>query len=337
RAVDPATGEELDERFPVSPREELGALAAAGKRAAAVMREVPAERIAEFLERCAAEIEADADALAARAARETGLPLRPRLREVEIGRTLDQLRQAAACVRTGAWALPVVDRERDLASAYTALGGPVFVIGPSNFPFAYNALGGGDFASALAAGNPVIAKANPGHPGTTGMLAQCIARAIEQCPTLPPAVVQMFYHCAPEDGLWLAAHRDVAAIGFTGSRATGLKIKEVADRAGKPVYLEMSSVNPVFVLPGALARKARKVTEDFVASCLLAAGQMCTNPGLVVVPAGEAGEMLLAAVSARFLAAPPGVLLGPSSPEHLETSIEILCRAGASVVVGGKR
>src|SRR5690606_33002972 len=194
RAVDPATGEELDERFPVSPREELGALAAAGKRAAAVMREVPAERIAEFLERCAAEIEADADALAARAARETGLPLRPRLREVEIGRTLDQLRQAAACVRTGAWALPDLGRERDLASAYTALGGPVFVIGPSNFPFAYNALGGGDFASALAAGNPVIANANPGHPGTTGMLAQCIARAIEQCPTLPPAVVQMFYH-----------------------------------------------------------------------------------------------------------------------------------------------
>ncbi len=336
-AIDPATGKPLPETYPVSPRAELGALAAAGKRAAVALRGVEPARLGEFLERCATEIEASADAIATRAASETGLALRPRLREVEMARTLFQLRQAAASARDRSWATPEVDAANNLRADYCALGGAVLVIGPSNFPLAYNGVCGGDFASAIAAGNPVIAKAHPGHPGTTRLLMECIERALQKCPALPRAMVQMFYQCTPQDGLWLVGQREVAAVGFTGSRASGLKIKEAADRVGKPAYLEMSSVNPVFVLPVGLATKPAKVTEDFAASVLLAAGQMCTSPGLVVVQASPEAEKLVANVAARLRAAPPGVLLGVGGPTQLEGAVATLCGAGARVVVGGKR
>jgi NADP-dependent aldehyde dehydrogenase len=160
---------------------------------------------------------------------------------------------------------------------------------------------------------------------------------LHKAPALPRALVQMFYQCTPEDGLWLVARPEIAAVAFTGSRASGLQIKEAADRAGKPAYLEMSSVNPVFVLQGALASKPGKVAEDFAASCLLAGGQMCTSPGLVFVPRSPEAEKLIADVAARLRAAAPGALLGPGGPVQLERAVATLTRAGASVVVGGKR
>jgi len=333
---DPSSGERLSGTYPVSPRAELETLVEAGKEAAAALFAVTAAQRAEFLERCAAAIEADADSIAARAARETGLAERPRLREVEMARTLFQLRAAADAARSQAWALPTVDAEHDLRSAYFALGGPVLVIGPSNFPLAYNSVCGGDFASAIAAGNPVIAKAHPGHPGTTLLIARAVERARREVAGLPPALVQMFYHCLPDDGLWLAAHPGLAAIGFTGSRATGLQIKAAADRVGKPVYLEMSSINPVFVLPSALRQDAERVASDFAASTLLAAGQMCTSPGLVVTLAGEAGSALVEAVAARLRAAPAGVLLGEGGVTQLQHAVTTLRAAGAELLTGGE-
>lgn len=333
----PGSGELLPGTYPVSPRSELEAMVAAGKAAASALRAVAPVRRADFLERCAAAIEADADAIAARAALETGLALKPRLREVEMGRTLFQLRQAATATREGTWALPTVDADNDLRTGYFALGGPVLVIGPSNFPLAFNSVCGGDFASAIAAGNPVIGKAHPGHPGTTLLLARCIERARRECPDLPPALVQMFYHCSAEDGLWLAAHPGIAALGFTGSRASGLRLKAAADAAGKPAYLEMSSINPVFVLPGALRPTVDALASDFAASTLLAAGQMCTSPGLVVTLAGDTGEALVAAVAARLRAAPAGVLLGEGGVTQLEGAVRALRAAGAEVVVGGDK
>lgn len=336
-AVDPSTGERLPEVYPISPRDQLARMAEAAKKAAVALRGVPAERLAEFLERYAAAIEADADAIAQRAAQETGLPYKPRLRDVEMARTLLQLRQAAAAAREKVWALATVDADNELRSAYFPLGGAVLVLGPSNFPLAFNGVAGGDFAAAIAAGNPVIAKAHPGYPGTTRLLAACAERALAQCPSLPAALVQMFYHCEPDDGLWLIGQREIAAVAFTGSKAGGLKIKEAADRAGKPAYLEMSSVNPVFVLPGAVAQKATRFVDDFVASSLLGAGQMCTNPGLVILPAGASADAIAAQVAARLEASPAGVLLGEGGPRQLEGAVQALCGAGARVVVGGQK
>ncbi len=129
-------------------------------------------------------------------------------------------------------------------------------------------MAGGDFAAAIAAGNPVIAKAHPCHPRTSQLMAEeCLAAVTET--GLPPATVQMIYRMSPEDGLRMAGDKRLGAIGFTGSRSAGMKLKAASDAVGKPVYLEMSSINPVLILPGALAERGEKLVEEFGASCLM--------------------------------------------------------------------
>src|SRR5690606_13324551 len=143
---------------------------------------------------------------------------------------------------------------------------------PNNFPFAFNSVAGGDFAAAIAAGNPVIAKANTSHPGTTHLLAELARDAVEAA-GLPAAMVQLIYRIPSDLGFRLVSHPLVAATGFTGSKSAGLGLKAAADAAGKPIYLEMSSVNPVFVLPGALAERAPAVAKELFDSCMLGSGQ----------------------------------------------------------------
>ena len=171
QAENPATGQTLAGDFPVSGWSDCDAALAAATEAAYALEQVPAETIAAFLEAYAAGIDGAAEALAKVGNEESGLPVTPRLREVEIPRTTDQLRQAAAAVRDGGWRRVTVDAARNLRSCLGPVG-PVVVFGPNNFPFAYNAVSGGDFASAIAAGNPVIAKAHPLQPHTTRMLAE---------------------------------------------------------------------------------------------------------------------------------------------------------------------
>src|SRR5262249_25361132 len=154
--------------------------------------------------------------------------------------------------------------------------------GPNNFPFAFNSVAGGDFVAAIAAGNPVIAKANTSHPGTSRLLAEAAFDAAKSS-GLPPAMGQMLYRVSGENGLELVSHPKVSATAFTGSRHAGMKLKEAADRANKPIYLEMSSINPVFVLPGTLEERLEAMASEFVTSCLMGTGQFCTNPGLVVL------------------------------------------------------
>ncbi len=128
------------------------------------------------------------------------------------------------------------------------------MFGPNNFPYAFNSVAGGDAVAAWAAGNPVIGKANTGHPGTSKLLAE---RAFEaaRAAGLPPGMVQLIYRTPPDVGFQLVSHSSVGATGFTGSKSAGLQLKEAAERAGKPIYLEMSSVNPIFVLPAALEER----------------------------------------------------------------------------------
>ena len=173
RAVDPSHRREVDTHdFPVSGWEDLDAMLAAGHRAAAQMAQLPGERIAAFLEAYATGIEARAEALIEAAHRETGLPVEPRLRNAELPRTTGQLRQGAKAARDGGWARPTIDTANNLRSMHGPLGGPVLVLGPNNFPFAFNGIAGGDFTAAIAAGNPVIAKAHPAHPYTSRLLAE---------------------------------------------------------------------------------------------------------------------------------------------------------------------
>lgn len=335
-AFEPAQRRELTEHsFPISDWSDLDQLVAAGRRAAKAMAGLSGERIGAFLDAYAATIEARADALVASAQRETGLPAEPRLRSVELPRTTGQLRQAASAARDGSWTRPTLDTAANIRSLHGPLGGPVLVLGPNNFPYAFNGIAGGDFAAAIAAGNPVIAKAHPGHPYTTVLLAQAALEAATAT-GMPSAAVQLFFHCEEALGLRLVAHPDIAAVAFTGSRAAGLALKAAADQAGTPIYLEMSSLNPVFVLSGALRERGKAIATELHGSCALGAGQFCTRPGLAVLAGGEHAEAFIKHLRELTLATTPGVLLGPRSPDSIARTVSTLREAGAEVLAGGE-
>lgn len=334
RAVNPRTQEPTGPSYPVSSRADIEAALWAGGEAARELFAIPGEKIAAFLEAYADRIEARAEELVAAAHEETALPTTPRLAEVELPRTTNQVRQAAGAARDRSWTMPTIDTSTRIRSVYGPLGGPVAVFGPNNFPFAFNSVAGGDFVAAIAAGNPVIAKANPGHPRTTELFAADALEALRES-DLPLSSVQLIYQMPYEDGGWFVSHPQIAATAYTGSRASALALKETADRAGKLFYMETGSVNPVLILPGALAERRDEIAQELAQSCLLAAGQFCTQPGLVLVLAGEQTESFIADLARRFDEAPAGTLLGRGVEENLSRSVEALERAGARRVTGG--
>lgn len=335
-AANPSTQQNISDRtFPESNWAELEAFVEAGHQAAQALLDVAPATLADFLESYASKIENATDKLAAVAHQETGLPVTPRLAGVEIPRTIGQIRQAAASARSGDWTRPTLDTATNIHSMHGPLSGPVVVFGPNNFPFAYNGIAGGDFASAIAAGNPVIAKAHPAHPYTTQLLAELAQEAASEL-GLPAATVQLFYGTAPENGLKLVAHPKVAAVGFTGSRPGGLALKAAADQAGTTIYLEMSSVNPVFVLPGALQERGAEIATELQGSCTLGAGQFCTKPGLVVIEKGADADSLIEQLSKSFAETPAGVLLTRGGLAAVSGAVEQLETAGAKVLAGGR-
>jgi len=335
RAEKPATGEALPDEYPVSAWEDVDAALTAASEAMPVLRGTPPEGLARFLSRYAERIESRADEIVGLAHLETALPRSPRLADVELPRTTNQLRQAAQAAAEGSWALPTIDTKLNIRSYYAPLG-PVWVFGPNNFPLAFNSAAGGDFAAAIAAGNPVIAKANTSHPGTTRLLAEEALLAARDA-DLPTAIVQLLYRTSHQDGERLVADARTGAVAYTGSRSAGLRLKAAADAAGRPIYLELSSVNPVVILPGALAERGDKIAEEFTGSCLLGTGQFCTNPGLVVLLAGDATERFIGAVKQRFEAAAVTPLLSSGVASSLAASLKVLQEAGARTVTGGAR
>ncbi len=174
--------------------------------------------------------------------------------------------------------MPTIDTKANLRSVYEPIG-PVCVFGPNNFPFAFNSIAGGDFAAAIAAGNPVIGKSNTSHPGVSRLFGELVVEAMKE--TGMPKGVQLLYRTGHDDGLKLVSDIRVGATGYTGSRGAGLKLKAAADANGKPFYAELSSVNPVVFMPGAVAERGEKLAEEYTTSGLMATGQFCTNPGLV--------------------------------------------------------
>lgn len=332
-AVNPATGDAIEPAFPRSGEDEIELVVVAASQAAGALAATEPERIAAFLDAYAAAIEAAKDELVATAHAETGLPASPRLADVELPRTCGQLRQAAQAARNYAWAHPVIDTKAGLRAHFAPLHKPVVVFGPNNFPFAFNAVAGSDFASAIAARNPVIAKAHPSHPATSKRLAS-LAFDAAIANGLPAATVQLLYDVDNTLGLRLAGDRRIGAIGFTGSRAAGLALKSAADAAGIPIYAEMSSVNPVFLLPGVLRERGETLAQEFFASCTMGSGQFCTNPGIVLVPTGADGDAFVAHASKKFADAAPMVLFSHGVLQHLANGVQALCAAGARVAAG---
>ncbi len=333
QATNPNSAEKLSPEFPVSDWADCDAALDAAVEAARELRRFPRSRIAEFLERYADAIEANKDALVESAFAETGLAKNPRLADVELPRTSNQLRSAAAACRSGDWALATIDTKAGIRACFEPLG-PVCVFGPNNFPFAFNSIAGGDFAAAIAAGNPVIGKANSSHPETTRLLAELAAHALAEL-KLPAATVQLIYRTSHADGERLVSDPRVGATGYTGSRSAGLTLKAAADAAGKPIYLELSSVNPVVITPEALKERADKLVDEFITSVLMGTGQFCTNPGMVLLVDCPESEQFITTVKERFAGAKPGTLLSPAVAKSLSSSVKTLVGFGAKLLCGG--
>ncbi len=333
QATDPNSNSTLPAEFPVSSWDDCDAALTAAAEAYRVLRTLPADSIACFLERFADRIDGAKDSLVEAAFAETGLARSPRLADVELPRTSNQLRAAAAACRSGNWALPTIDTAAGIRSCYQSLG-PVCIFGPNNFPFAFGSVSGGDFAAAIAAGNPVIGKANSSHPETTRLFAELASEAIQET-GLPPATVQLIYRTSHADGERLVSDPRLGATGYTGSRAAGLTLKAAADRAGKPIYLELSSVNPVVITPGALNQRGDEIAGEFITSSLMGAGQFCTNPGLVLLLKDEATEKFIAAVTEKYESTASGTLLSPAVAKGLSESVTKLCGFGAQLLTGG--
>ena len=334
QAVNPATGNTLAMNFPISGWADCDRALTAAADAASALRTVAPEQLAAFLDAYASNIELAATMIVEAAHEETGLPVAPRLKDVELPRTTNQLRQAAAAAREESWKRATLDIERNIRSCFAPIG-PVIVFGPNNFPFAFNGVSGGDFAAAIAAGNPVIAKAHPLHPNTTRLLAEEARKSLAAV-GLPGSTVQMLYGMSNENGLRLVSDARVGAVGFTGSRAAGLHLKRAAEDAGKPIYLEMSSINPVIFLPCSLAEDGEKLAKELVDSCLAGAGQFCTSPNLILLWNGEGAEILLASMAQAFSERPPQPLLSSAGRNQLNAGVEALADAGATLIAGGK-
>jgi NADP-dependent aldehyde dehydrogenase len=282
------------------------------------LRELEAERIAAFLDTIAAEIEALGDTLIDQAVTESGLT-KDRLTG-ERGRTANQLRLFATLVREGSYvdaridtALP--DRKPlprpDLRRMLIPIG-PVVVFGASNFPLAFS-VAGGDTASAFAAKNPVIVKAHPAHPGTSELVASAILRAVEKS-GLPEGTFSMVHAADPEVSLSLVKHRAARAVGFTGSERAGRAIFNAAAQRPDPIpaYVEMGSINPVFILPGALDSSLDSIAQGLFTSMNMGVGQFCTCPGVVVVNATPSFQEFGKKLAALVENGAPGTMLHPS-------------------------
>lgn len=309
-AVDPATGAELPGRFHEATDEEVDRAVEAAEAAFEANQGQDSETTAHLLDRMAEEIEGLGDVLVDRVVAETALG-EGRVRG-ERGRTTAQLRMFAELVREGSWVDARIDPgapdrrptpKPDVRRMLIPLG-PVGVFGASNFPLAFS-VAGGDTASALAAGCSVVIKAHPAHPGTSELVAEALGRAVASA-GVHPGTVSMIHGARPEVSLALVRHPKLQAVGFTGSLTAGRALFDAAAARPSPipVHAEMGSVNPLFVLPGALDERGVTIAEGLVASVTLGAGQFCTNPGLVFGMDGDGLDRFIRDVAENLSAMP---------------------------------
>ncbi|MCS7072763.1 MAG: aldehyde dehydrogenase family protein, partial [Anaerolinea sp.] len=313
-SLNPRTGAQ-GEAFANATADEIDRAVMAAQAAFSEMRMYPAARLADLLDAIAVAIEGLGDELLAVTDFETGLGL-IRLAG-ERARTTGQLRKFAALLREGSYVEAIIDRAQperqpaprpDIRRMLVPIG-PVAVFAASNFPYAFS-VAGGDTASALAAGCPVIVKAHPGHPATSDRVARAVNAAVA-AQGFPSGTFSLIQGDQVEVGQALVTHPGICAVGFTGSLRAGRAIFNAAAARPVPipVYAEMGSINPVVILPGALTARAEALADGLVASATLGTGQFCTNPGLVFVIDDRAGQQFIARFTEKMAATQPGVLL----------------------------
>jgi NADP-dependent aldehyde dehydrogenase len=338
--IDPSTGNRLVQAFSASREVDVADACRLAADAFPIFSGLTLDQRARFLETVAGQIAEIGDVLIATSMKETGLP-RARL-EGERGRTIGQLHFFASLVRQGEWLEVALDPpmpERtpsprpDLRRINMPLG-PVAVFGASNFPLAFS-VAGGDTASAFAAGCPVVVKGHPAHPGTGELVARAIRAAVANC-GLPEGVFSFLPGAHYDLGTTLVADPRIKAVAFTGSRSGGLALAGVAKNRQEPipVYAEMSSSNPVVLMPGALASRAEALGLGFVQALTLGAGQYCTNPGIVIALQGPDLDRFVAAAAAALRTTVPAPMLTPGIHASFTRGVEALAQHEAVNIAG---
>lgn len=342
QAVDPSTGQTIEGDFSSATAADAAEACALAETAFPAYAGLSPDDRATFLETIAEAILAIGDGLIERAMRESGLP-RARL-EGERGRTVGQLRLFADVVRRGDYLDATIDPAMpdraplprpDLRRVNLPVG-PVAVFGASNFPLAFS-VAGGDTASALAAGCPVVVKGHPAHPGTGELVARAIRSAVAAC-GLPAGVFSYLPGETTELGRALVADPNIRAVGFTGSRGGGLALVAIANarREPIPVYAEMSSINPVVLFPAALAARGAALAEGFVQSLTMGAGQFCTNPGLVLAIDSPDLDAFVEAAGQALQKSQPAIMLTPGIHASFEAGVGALAsHSGVRTIARG--
>lgn len=331
-AINPADNQQLSPAYPGGKSSDVNKACLLASDAFEVYRSTSIERRAQFLECIAEEIELLGEHLTQRALQETGLPS-ARL-EGERGRTCGQLRMFANTLRTGEWLDVRIDPAQpervplpraDLRQQQIPLG-PVAVFGASNFPLAFS-VAGGDTASALAAGCPVIVKAHSAHPGTSEMVGRAIQKAVKRC-ELPEGVFSLIFGSGREVGQALVKHPEIQSVGFTGSRSGGTALLNLAQGRAQPipVYAEMSSINPVILMPSALECRAESLGAAFIASLNMGAGQFCTNPGLLIARRGASLDAFISAARQAVEQSTSQTMLTPGIHDAYVKGVDALKR-----------
>ncbi|MCU0126626.1 aldehyde dehydrogenase (NADP(+)) [Pseudomonas vlassakiae] len=341
-SVDARSGQRLPGAFYQASDEEVDAAALAAAAAYPVYRALPAARRAEFLDAIADALDALGDDFIATVCQETALP--PARIQGERARTSGQLRLFATVLRRGDFLGARIDRAQpqraplprlDIRQCRMGLG-PVAVFGASNFPLAFSTAGG-DTAAALAAGCPVVFKAHSGHMATAQWVAEAIVAAAERC-AMPAGVFNMIY--GGRVGEALVKHPAIQAVGFTGSLKGGRALCDMAAARPQPipVFAEMSSINPVLVLPGALAVRGEAVARDLVASVVLGCGQFCTNPGLVLGVRSPAFSAFVEQLAAQIAEQPPQTMLNAGTLASYAHGVAALkAQAGVRLLAGAEQ
>ena len=337
QAVNPVNNEKLDPLFHEATTDEIDEAVTKAEAAFQVYSQKSGKERAAFLEAIADEIMALGDTLIERCSKETGLP-EGRLTG-ERQRTTNQLRLFAKVLREGSWVdarIDTFDGKPDIKSMQMALG-PVGIFGASNFPFAFS-VAGGDTASALAAGCAIIVKAHPAHPGTCELVGDAIVKAVQKT-NMPDGTFSMVHGVSNDVGMAIVNHPLIKAVGFTGSFRGGKALYDAAVRRPEPipVYAEMGSTNPVFILPGALKQKSEEIAEGLTNSVTLGVGQFCTNPGLVALEKSEVSNKFQQAVAKNFENNASGAMLTSGIHSAYEKGVERLSgQDGVQVVSRGK-
>ncbi|MEX2602391.1 MAG: aldehyde dehydrogenase (NADP(+)) [Balneolaceae bacterium] len=330
QAVNPENGTSLPEKFFIANEEEVRLAVNKAAEAFQAYKHVSGSDKARFLDAIADEVMALGDELIERAGQESGLPA-GRL-EGERGRTVNQIKMFADLLREGSWVDARIDTEQSDIRTMSYPLGPVVVFGASNFPFAFSTAGG-DTASALAAGCPVVVKSHESHPGTNELVARAILKAAEA--TGMPDGVFSSLNGGPDVGKALVSHPQTCAVGFTGSYGAGTSIFQLANQREVPipVYSEMGSINPVFLLEQKLKSEAEELASQYAGSVTLGAGQFCTKPGLIIGIEGDGLDRFTRSLSTALQEVDPACMLNEGiASTYLKKRKELLSQHGVETV-----